>query len=266
MARSRPGTYRRSHRQACTHTLDVSRVSLGRGRGDRRRDRGDNRNAAVEARATRDDQRDGHRQRSQRSERARRDPTADSDPRELIVLPLATGNGGEGSSAIVLVAPTGRRAATLTPPHAGSEDNQPTWPPDGKWPAFTRTTDARRSFQIHVCAPTAQACGASRADSSTLTPRGRPTASRSPAAQTASRIVHPDGSAGRLIPTRAPSHVGLGMGARRPDRLLLLGRDPGRPDELGRPQHTDPGLGQKLRRDPLDQRGDLLIEIFGGAG
>ena len=90
------------------------------------------------------------RQRSQRSERARRDPTADSDPRELIVLPLATGNGGEGSSAIVLVAPTGRRAATLTPPHAGSEDNQPTWPPDGKWPAFTRTTDARRSFQIHV--------------------------------------------------------------------------------------------------------------------
>ena len=37
-------------------------------------------------------------------------------------------------------------------------------------------------------------------------------------------------------------------------------------DELRGEQHADPGFGEQLRRDLVDQGGDLVVEVFGGAG
>ncbi len=129
---------------------------------------------------------------------------------ERIVVPLAIGYGGEGSGGIVIVGPGGRRVATLTRPHAGWEDSQPTWSPDGKWLAFTRTTDGRRSFQIYVMR--ANGTGVRRITRGRFdtdpawSPDGRWIAYRS---DRVLRIVHPDGSGARLVPTRAPSDVGF---------------------------------------------------------
>lgn len=127
---------------------------------------------------------------------------------ERIVVPLAVGNGGEGSGGMVIVDRTGRRVATLTRRHPGWEDSQPTWSPDGKWLSFTRTTDGRRSFQIYVVR--ANATGVRRLTRGRFdtdpawSPDGRWIAYRS---DRVLRIVHPDGTGGRVVPTRAPSDV-----------------------------------------------------------
>ena len=124
-------------------------------------------------------------------------------------MPLALGDGGEGSGGIVLIEPTGRRVATLTRPHAGWEDSSPAWSPDGRWLAFTRTTDGRRSFQVYVMRANGTAVHritSGRFDTDPAwSPDGRWIAYR---ADRALRIVHPDGSGGRVVPTRPPSDIG----------------------------------------------------------
>jgi Tol biopolymer transport system component len=55
------------------------------------------------------------------------------------------------SGRIVLIDPTGRTVATLTGHVArGVSDWAPAWSPDGKWLAFTRSTDGQRSFHVYV--------------------------------------------------------------------------------------------------------------------
>ncbi len=128
---------------------------------------------------------------------------------QLIAVPLATGNGGDGSMGMVLVGPTGRRVATLTRPRAGREDSGPAWSPDGKWLAFTRTTDGRRSFQIYVMRANGsevRRITRGRFDSDPAwSPDGKWIAYR---ADSVLRIVHPNGTGGRVIPTRSPTDVG----------------------------------------------------------
>jgi len=128
---------------------------------------------------------------------------------ERIAVPLATGYGGEGSGGIVLVGPAGRRVATLTRPRAGREDSQPAWSPDGRWIAFSRTTDGRRTFQIYVMRANGtdvRRLTRGRFDTDPAwSPDGRWIAYRS---DRVLRIVHPDGSGGRVVPTRAPTDVG----------------------------------------------------------
>lgn len=128
---------------------------------------------------------------------------------QRIAVPLATGYGGEGSGGIVLIDPSGRRVATLTRPRAGREDSEPAWSPDGKRLAFTRTTDGRRSFQIYV-----MRANGSRVRRITRgrfdydpawSPDGKWIAYR---ANGVLRIVHPDGTGGRVIPTRTPTDIG----------------------------------------------------------
>jgi len=128
---------------------------------------------------------------------------------ERIAVPLATGYGAEGSGGIVLIDPSGRRVATLTRPRPGREDSQPAWSPDGKWLAFTRTTDGRRSFQIYVMR--ANGSGVRRITRGRFdydpawSPDGTWIAYQ---ANGVLRIVHPDGTRGRVIPTRSPTDVG----------------------------------------------------------
>ncbi len=126
-----------------------------------------------------------------------------------IAVPLARGFGGEGSGGIILIDPSGRRLATLTRPHAGREDSEPAWSPDGKWLAFTRTTDGRRSFQIYVMR--ANGSGVRRITrgrfdySPAWSPDGKWIAYTSNGLL---HIVHPDGTGDRAVPTRRPALVG----------------------------------------------------------
>lgn len=111
---------------------------------------------------------------------------------------------------MILIGPAGRRVATLTQPHPGREDSQPAWSPDGKWLAFTRTTDGRRSFQIYVMRASGTGVrGITRGRFDTdpaWSPDGKWIAYRS---NYVLRIVHPDGSGGRVVPTRSPTEVGF---------------------------------------------------------
>lgn len=128
---------------------------------------------------------------------------------ERIAVPLAVGDGGEGSGGLVLIGPTGRRVATLTRRRAGREDSAPAWSPDGSWLAFTRTSDGRRSFQIYVIR--ANGSGLRRVTRGRFdydpawSPDGRWIAYR---ADGLLRIVHPDGTGGHVIPTRRPTDIG----------------------------------------------------------
>jgi Tol biopolymer transport system component len=125
---------------------------------------------------------------------------------QRIAVPLAAGGGGEGSAGIALFSPSGRRIAMLTQRRSSREDSEPAWSPDGKQVAFTRTADARRSFQIYVIR--ADGTGARRITtgrfdtSPAWSPDGRWIAYVS---DRQLRIVHPDGSGGRTVPTRSPS-------------------------------------------------------------
>lgn len=127
---------------------------------------------------------------------------------QQIAVPLATGNGGEGSAGMVLIDPSGQRIATLTARRARREDSEPAWSPDGKRLAFTRTTDARNSFQIYVMRADGtglRRIARGRFDSSPAwSPDGRWIAYRSNAVL---RIVRPDGTGGRVVPTRRPTDV-----------------------------------------------------------
>jgi Tol biopolymer transport system component len=127
-----------------------------------------------------------------------------------IAVPLAVRFGGEGSGGMVLIDPSGRRIATLTRPAHGREDSAPAWSPDGKWLAFTRTVDGRRSFQIYVMradGTRVQRITRGRFDSDPAwAPDGKWIAYR---ASGVLRIVHPDGTGGRVVPTRGPTEVGF---------------------------------------------------------
>ena len=125
---------------------------------------------------------------------------------QRIAVPLGTSRGGEGSGGIVLIDPTGRRVATLTARRAGREDSEPAWSPDGKRVAFTRTTDGRRSCRIYVMR--ADGSGVRRITSGPAdfspawSPDGRLIAYR---ANRLVRVVRPDGSGGRTVPTGTPA-------------------------------------------------------------
>ncbi len=55
------------------------------------------------------------------------------------------------SGRIVLIDATGHRLAVLSRRAGpGISDWSPTWSPDGKWLAFARSTDGRRSFHVYV--------------------------------------------------------------------------------------------------------------------
>jgi Tol biopolymer transport system component len=125
------------------------------------------------------------------------------------VVALGTAIGGEGSGGLVLVDPAGRRLATLTAKRAGREDAEPAWSPDGKRLAFTRTTDGRRSFHIFVM--NADGTGMRQLThgiidaSPAWSPDGRWLVYR---ANYGLRIIHPDGTGDREVPTPpAPSDV-----------------------------------------------------------
>jgi Tol biopolymer transport system component len=121
-----------------------------------------------------------------------------------IVVALGTATGGEGSAGLVLIDPSGRRLATLTTRRAGREDAEPDWSPDGKRLVFTRTSDGRRSYHIFVM----NADGTSVRQlthgiidvSSAWSPDGRWIVYRS---NYRLRMIHPDGSGGRELPTPA---------------------------------------------------------------
>ena len=127
---------------------------------------------------------------------------------ERIAVPLATGSGGEGSTGMVLIDPSGRRLATLTRRRAGREDSQPAWSPDGRHLAFVRTTDGRRSFQIYRMR--ADGTGVRRVTRGRFdynpawSPDGRLLAYR---ANGYLRIVRPDGTGGRTVPTSRPTNI-----------------------------------------------------------
>ena len=135
-------------------------------------------------------------------------PAAAAAPADQIAVSLAVGSGGDGSGGMAVITPSGRRIATLTRRHARREDSEPAWSPDGGRLAFTRTTDGRRSFQIYVMR--ANGSGVRRITrgrfdySPVWSPDGRWIAYRSNAAL---RIVHPNGTGNRLVPTRRPSDV-----------------------------------------------------------
>lgn len=128
---------------------------------------------------------------------------------ERIAVPLGTATGGEGSAGMVLIDSSGRRVARLTVRKTGREDSEPAWSPDGSRLAFTRTTDARRSFQIYVMR--ADGTGVRRLTrgrfdySPAWSPDGRWIAYRADGGRL--RIIRPDGAGGRTIPTRRPTYI-----------------------------------------------------------
>src|SRR5215471_3673679 len=100
---------------------------------------------------------------------------------------------------IVLVNTAGHRFATLTG-RAGVVDWAPAWSPDGKWLAFARSTDGRRSFHVYVM----------RADGSRVRQLTQGRFDESPAwspdgrwiayaSEGGIRIVHPNGHGTRLV-------------------------------------------------------------------
>jgi Tol biopolymer transport system component len=131
-----------------------------------------------------------------------------SAPADQIAVSLAVRTGGDGSGGMVLINPSGRRIATLSKRRAGREDSEPAWSPDGTRLAFTRTVDGRRSFQIYTMR--ADGKGVRRIThgrfdySPSWSPDGRWIAYRSNGAL---KIVRPDGSGGRRVPTRSPTEI-----------------------------------------------------------
>ena len=105
------------------------------------------------------------------------------------------------SGRIVLVDGTGHRLATLTKPAGrGVSDWAPAWSPDGKWLAFARSTNGRRSFHVYVM----------RSDGSGVRQLTRGRFDESPAwspdgkwiayaSAAGIRIVHPNGSGSRAV-------------------------------------------------------------------
>ena len=132
--------------------------------------------------------------------------TAQAASSDQIAVSLASGYGGDGSAGMALIDPSGRRIATLTAKRAGREDSEPAWSPDGKRLAFTRTTDGRRSFHIYVMradGTRVRRLTSGRVDfSPAWSPDGRWIAYRS---NHALKIVRPDGTGARTVPTRAPT-------------------------------------------------------------
>jgi dipeptidyl aminopeptidase/acylaminoacyl peptidase len=101
---------------------------------------------------------------------------------------------------IVLVSTTGHRIATLTA-RAGAMDWAPAWSPDGKWLAFARSTDGRRSFHVYVMRANGsgvrQLTRGHFEESPAWSPDGRWIAY---ASEGGIRIVHPNGRGSRLVP------------------------------------------------------------------
>ena len=107
------------------------------------------------------------------------------------------------SGRILLIDSAGRRQATLTAPKgAGWADSDPSWSPDGSRIAFTRTTDGRRSFSVHVMR--ADGSGVRRLTSGRFderpawSPDGRWIAYQS---SSGIRLIHPNGRGARRLET-----------------------------------------------------------------
>ena len=115
-------------------------------------------------------------------------------PQQAEQIAVATTGG-----RIVLVSATGHRIATLTA-RAGAMDWAPAWSPDGKWLAFARSTDGRRSFHVYVMR--ANGSGVRQLtrghfdESPSWSPDGRWIAY---ASEGGIRIVHPNGRGTRLV-------------------------------------------------------------------
>jgi len=102
---------------------------------------------------------------------------------------------------IVLIDGSGRRISTFSKPvGARATDWAPAWSPDGKWLAFARSTDGRRSFHVYVMR--ADGSGVRQLthgrfdESPAWSPDGRWIAYASAAGI---KIVHPDGSGTRFV-------------------------------------------------------------------
>ena len=105
------------------------------------------------------------------------------------------------SGRLLLIDSSGHRLATLSKrTDPGISDWAPAWSPDGKWLAFARSTDRRRSF--HVFVMRADGTGVRQLthgrfdESPAWSPDGRSIAYASAGGI---RIVHPNGQGSRLV-------------------------------------------------------------------